>query len=72
MTPEIQRAIETIWTQIEQFDSVSRKQILQSIEEKLKPSSDKLRISDFWGIGAEIWQHENVNDYIRKERDSWD
>jgi hypothetical protein len=72
MIPEIQTVIETIWTQIEPFDSASRKQILRSIEEKLKTSSNKLRISDFWGVGSEIRQHENVNDYIRKERDSWD
>jgi hypothetical protein len=30
------------------------------------------RISDLWGVGAEMWQSENVNEYIRKERDSWD
>ncbi|MDR0338000.1 MAG: hypothetical protein LBI18_13015 [Planctomycetaceae bacterium] len=72
MTSEIQTMIETIWTQIEPFDNLSRQQILRSIEKKLKTNSSKLRISDFWGVGSEIWQHVNVNDYIRKERDSWD
>ena len=39
-------------------------------------SADKgggaFRISDIWGVGSETWQGENVNEYIRKERDSWD
>ena len=42
--------------------------------EKLEPEKDggAFRISDLRGIGAEIWQDENVNEYIQKERNSWD
>jgi len=40
--------------------------------EQSEKDEGTFRISDLWGVGAEIWQDESVNEYIRKERDSWD
>ena len=40
--------------------------------EQPEKDGSAFRISDLRGVGAEIWQDEDVNEYIRKERDSWD
>jgi hypothetical protein len=26
----------------------------------------------FWGLGKEIWEKENGNEYVRKERETWE
>lgn len=36
-----------------------------------KPSK-KHSIMELRGLGAEIWKDENVDEYLRKERESWD
>ena len=84
MSAHSQSVIENICFRIAQLDAVSRKEVFERIE-KMKsdhiksesvsapPETKKtVRISDFWGVGAEIWRDEDVNEYIRKERDSWD
>ncbi len=30
------------------------------------------RIMELKGLGAEIWKDESVEEYLRKERESWD
>ena len=31
----------------------------------------KHNIMEWWGVGKEVWQGIDVDEYIRKERDSW-
>ncbi len=38
-------------------------------------SSKRLKthsLMELKGLGAEIWKDENVDEYLRKERESWD
>jgi len=79
MSAHTQSVIENICFRIAQLDAVSRQEVFERIEKMKResvsppPETKKtVRISDFWGVGAEIWRDEDVNEYIRKERDSWD
>ena len=80
MSAHTQSVIENICFRIAQLDAISRQEVFERIE-KMKsesasttpPETKKtVRISDFWGVGAEIWRDEDINEYIRKERDLWD
>jgi hypothetical protein len=68
--------VENICFQIAQLDAIGQREVFERIEELRTKPADKdggaFRISDLWGVGAEIWQDESVNEYIQKERDSWD
>ena len=78
MSAHTQSVIENICFRIAQLDAISRQEVFERIE-KMKiesvstpPETKKtVRISDLWGVGAEIWRDEDVNEYIRKERESW-
>jgi hypothetical protein len=83
MSVSAQWAVDDICFQIARLDEVGQQEVFERIEnlktEKQIPPSKPIvssgsafRISDLWGVGSEIWQGENVNEYIRKERDSWD
>ena len=75
--------VDNICFQIAQLDAIGQQKVFDRIE-KLKTErtvspvspvgngEGTFRISDLRGVGAEIWQDEDVNEYIRKERDSWD
>ena len=83
MSISTQGTVDNICFQIAQLDVIGQQKVFERIE-KLKIENKALmspptnndggvfRISDLWGIGSEIWQGEGVNEYIRKERDSWD
>jgi len=70
--------VENICFQITQLDAIGQQKVFERVEklktEKLEPAKDgnAFRISDLWGVGAEIWQGESANEYIQNERDSWD
>ena len=78
MSISTHNTVDNICFQIAQLDAIGQQKVFERIEklkiEKLEPEKDEgtFRISDLWGVGAEIWQDESVNEYIRKERDSWD
>jgi len=50
--------------------------LLEIISARLKKSIDKKRgkrsILDLEGLGANIWKGIDAQDYIHKERESWD
>ena len=79
MSSSTQSVIENICFRIAQLDAISRQEIFERIE-KMKnerastpPETRKtVGFSDLCGVGAEIWRDEDVNEYIRKERESWD
>lgn len=83
MSVSTQWAVDDICFQIARLDAIGQQRVFERIEtlktEKKNPpskpsdnSGTAFRISDLWGVGSEIWQSESVNEYIRKERDSWD
>ena len=82
MSVSTQWTVDNICLQVAQLDAISQQEVFERIEklkaEKKIPvskpadnSKDVFRVSDLWGVGSEIWQGESVNEYIRKERDSW-
>ncbi len=40
--------------------------------EQIKPASPLSRLIDLKGLGKEIWQDEDTQDYINRLRDEWD
>ena len=78
MSISTQKAVENICFQIAQLDAIGQQTVFERMEKlrikNMEPDADGdvCCISDLWGVGAEIWQNESVNEYIRKERDSWD
>lgn len=43
-----------------------------TLKKQFGRTSDKRKITELDGLGAEIWKKIDVQDYIQKERDSWD
>ena len=37
-----------------------------------KPEYEEDPILGLWGVGREIWQDENADEYIRRLREDWD
>ena len=83
MSVSTQSTVDNICFQITRLDAIGQQKVFERIENlktERKAASSKptgnsgsaFRISDLWGVGSEIWQGESVNEYIRKERDSWD
>jgi len=81
MPVSTQRTVDNICFRIAKLDAIGRQEIFERVErmktEREVPpqkldSEDTFCISDLWGVGAELWRDESVNEYIRKERDSWD
>ena len=83
MSVSTQWAVDNICLKIAQLDAIGKQEVFNRIE-RMKTDRENpppkivdenggtFRISDLWGVGAELWQEEDVNTYIRKERDSWD
>jgi hypothetical protein len=79
MSVSTQLVVENICFKIAQLDAISRQEVFERIEkmkienETPKPvNPSRIRISDLRGVGAELWRDESVDEYIRKERESWD
>jgi len=85
MSVSTQSTVDYICFQITRLDAIGQQKVFERIEnlktERQVALSEPIdnsgrgsafRISDLWGVGSEIWQGESVNEYIRKERDSWD
>ena len=85
MSVSAQSTIESICFRIAQLDPASRQELFDRVE-AMKIESEKnggevsfpkpkgtFRISDLWGVGAELWRAEGgADEYIRKERESWE
>ena len=87
MSVSPQPIIESICYRFAQLDANSRQEVLERIrklDNEHKVSSPELdveppdaerrvRISDLWGVGAEMWREAGgADEYIRKERESWE
>lgn len=42
------------------------------LKKQLVRKSGKRKVTELDGLGAEVWNNIDVQDYIRKERSSWD
>lgn len=42
------------------------------LRKQLGRKSGKHKVTELDGLGAEVWDNVDVQEYIRKERDSWD
>lgn len=46
--------------------------ILSGLRKTLTRKERKHSITELEGLGADIWKEIDVDDYLRKERNSWD
>ncbi|MEX2410474.1 MAG: hypothetical protein WD607_03725 [Candidatus Paceibacterota bacterium] len=42
------------------------------LKKQLGRKSGKRKVTELDGLGAEVWNNVDVQEYIRKERSSWD
>lgn len=42
------------------------------IKKQLHPTSGKHKVTELDGLGAEIWNEVETEQYLQKERNSWD
>ena len=47
------------------------REILENAEQVAAPRT-LTKLSDFAGVGRELWQTIDVDEYVREERESWD
>ena len=67
--------VERIINEIKILDYYAKLEILEKLVRLLKEPTKKSKKSSLLqleGLGKEIWQDVNVDEYIDQERDSWD
>jgi len=66
--------VNKIVREIEELDYSNQLNILSHVVNLLKKSDEKkiYNLTDLKGLGKDIWQKYNVDDYIAKERAAWD
>jgi len=47
------------------------REIVENAELIIAPKK-RTRLSDYAGVGKELWQTIDVDEYVRQERESWD
>lgn len=47
------------------------REIVENAEQAVV-SPKRTKLSDFAGVGKELWQTIDVDEYVRQERESWD
>jgi hypothetical protein len=61
---------------IEKLEPEQQLSLVKLLSAKLKKQlgrkSGKRKVTELDGLGAEVWNNIDVQDYIRKERSSWD
>jgi hypothetical protein len=60
--------------QVKQLPQAQRRELLDQLVELVGSIEDepRTRITDLEGLGAEIWQGRDAQDYVNQERDSSD
>ena len=67
--------INNIIQEIEALDYTNKINVMSKIVSMLKHSSNEtksINITKLKGLGKEIWQEVNIENYIAKEREAWD
>ncbi len=58
--------------EIQKLDSEDQYKLLEELVLLLKDRSDKTHdISELKGLGKDIWSSVDVDEYVRKERETW-
>ena len=70
--------INNIIHEIESLDYISKINVMSKIISMLKktqakstPASTSTNITKIKGLGKEVWQDVNIENYISKEREAW-
>jgi hypothetical protein len=69
-TPTYQQVL----TQAERLELADTLRLLEALAVQLRPhitASRRHRISEFRGIGRATWDGTDAQDYVNRERDSW-
>lgn len=66
----VELTLEQLAIALRQLDDATLQSLLAEVKEK-QPAKER-SILELRGLGKEIWQDIDVDEYIRKERDSWD
>ncbi|MEI6822942.1 MAG: hypothetical protein WCL51_13495 [Bacteroidota bacterium] len=67
--------INNIIQEIEALDYTNKINVMSKIVSMLKHSSNEtksINITKLKGLGKEVWQDVNIENYIAKEREAWD
>lgn len=70
--------IEAIYEELIKDRSRGEKRVLlglliRDLRQKIQPGPDgKYNILDFEGVGADLWQGIDAQEYVNKMRDEWD
>jgi len=67
--------LDKITKEIERLDYDNKINLMARLVFMLKwtPVSEKShKITDLKGLGRDIWENVDIEDYIKKERESWD
>jgi hypothetical protein len=76
-TPDTAPTYQNAWQIVERLAISEQLQLVEAVMQKLRrelPASSKKQhsILELRGLGKEIWQQIDVDEYIQQERDSWD
>lgn len=70
------RRVDRLIDEIKGMDDYAKLDLLEKLVKPIKRPPGKSRktrsILELKGLGKEVWEGVDVEEYIRKERDSWD
>jgi len=63
-----------IFREIDLLNYTDKLHLLSYITDNLIKSNTKIKhqLSELKGLGKEIWQNKNIDNYIKNERESWE
>jgi len=63
-----------IFREIDLLNYTDKLHLLSYITDNLIKSNTKIKhnLSELKGLGKEIWQNKNIDNYIKSERESWE
>ncbi len=71
--------INQLWFQVQQLNTEAQKSILKKLQNLLKKSKversekeEEHYLADLDGVGAEMWQSIDTDEYVRELREEWD
>ena len=82
VTLEKQQVISKIWQLVEELTPSEKlslsEQLTANVRSHLSPTNvsqgrrrERVRLSNYAGVGAELWQTIDVDHYIDQERNAW-
>jgi len=77
MNPEPQKGYEQILAQALRLDKSAQKNLIADLtahlnrEPETQPATKKHSVMELQGLGKEIWQGMDAQEYVNRERASW-